>query len=501
VDLNFNFVNPQQREFYYSRARNQCFSGGFNNGKSFGACLKAFTLLASFPKYHMGITRQTYADLKKTTMQTFFKICPGEFVERHNEQDGLTILKNGSRITWLHLDKVEESTLRGFEPNSILVDQAEEIEEKTYDILDARVGRWDNAEIPEATLEAYRTTTGQDWPKNEKTGKYLAPSYMMLLCNPDTQYHFIYRKYHPDSLERRAKFFFVEGEWDKGLGSAETYENALSHDEEWVDKYMRGKWGISQAQIHRVLSSSFLEYTPKLMDEIKRKANLFRSMDHGEASPTCTIWWAALRGIFIAYREYYQGNTVISEHRRNIHDLSFGETYSGNYADPQIFKKTGQKDGGFWTTADEYLDTVTIKSPPLFWSPADNNEFATRNRINELLRVSEATKNPVTGEPGPGIYFIKKSEEYPYGCYQSINQLQSQRRKLLGYVDGKSVYIDDRDDKVTDHAYDPIRYFISMHGSPQASEKRKPPERSFAWFKMMMKREQNIRATAASVAD
>ena len=39
-------------------------------------------------------------------------------------------------------------------------------------------------------------------------------------------------------------------------------------------------------------------------------------------------------------------NKVISYHRQAIYDLSRNEDYSGNYADPQIFKKTAQKDGG-----------------------------------------------------------------------------------------------------------------------------------------------------------
>ncbi len=491
MQLEISFANPQQKEFFYSIARNQCFSGGFNNWKSYGGCLKAFTLLSTFPNYRMAIARQTYADLKRTTMQTFFKICPRELVERHNEQDGFTLLKNRSAIYWLHLDNVDEGTLRGLEINSCLVDQAEETQEKVYDVLDGRIGRWDNAEIPKYLLEAV-----PNWPTSTFTGKYLAPSYNMLLCNPDTQYHYIYRKYHPDSLERRAGYFFIEGEWDQRLGSEETYQQALLHDDEWVNKYVKGQWGISNAQIHRVWAESFLDYSDDLLDRIISKGNLFRVLDHGDASPTCCLWWASFGGVYICYREYYMPSQPISYHRKAISDLSGNEHYSANYADPQIFKKTGQKDGGWWTTSDEYMDK-NIDAPSLVWIPADNNEFATRNRINELLRNSQYFKHPVTSNsPCPGIFFIKRSENYSQGCYHTISELQSQRRKLIGYVDGKAIYCDDREDSISDHAYDCVRYFVAMHGSGRSPSHKTAPPHSFNWYKMMKNRGKQLQAAS-----
>lgn len=488
MNLDITFADESQRDFYFATARNQCFSGGFNNGKTYGSCLKNFTLLSTFPNYRMAIARQVYADLKRTTMQTFFKICPGEMIERHNEQDGFTLLKNKSAVYWLHLDAVQENTLRGLEINSASIDQAEETSEKTYDILDARIGRWDNAEVPQSLLNQF-----PEWP--HRRNKPLVPSYMMVLCNPDTQYHYIYRKYHPNSIERRPNYFYVEGQWNPELGSEETYIEALKHDAEWVDKYVKGQWGKSKAQIHYLAPESILEPTDELLDEIKRKGNLFRSFDHGEASPSCCIWWAVLKGVFIAYREYYMPNQVVSIHRQNIFDLSAGETYTSSYADPQIFKKTSQKDGAFWTTADEYL-TNDIAAPAIAWLPADNNEFATRNRINELLRPNFV--HPVTGEPNsPGIYFIKQTREYPYGVSKAIVQVPSQRRKLLTYLEGKAIYCDEREDSVEDHAYDCVRYFVSMHGTSHGVPSRPAPRMSFKYYRLMANRHRGLVAASA----
>lgn len=487
MDLNIKFANPAQEAFNFATERNQCISGAFNNGKTWIGCFKSISLLNTFNNYRMIIARQKYTDLKRTTMQTFFKILPGELIEAHNEQDGFTVLKNSSMINWLHLDNVDENTLRGIEPNSILVDQAEETEEKVYDVLDARLGRWDQVIVPPQLLEQHELLFQRSWPLND-FGKYVVPSYLMLLCNPDNEFHYIYRKYHPSSTERLESHFFVEGAWQKNLGSEESYEQALKRDPEWVSKYVEGKWGSSLSAIHYLRKESILDYKPELIERIKERGNLFRILDHGDSAPTCCLWVAAIDGVYIFFREYYVASKVISYHRRAISDLSENEDYSNNYADPQIFKKTAQKQGGFWSVADEYRDS-DLEGPELIWSPADNNEFATRNRINELLLPSLRFKHPITKEsPAPGLYFIQSSLSYPQGCKESIRQLSAQRKKLLGTIDGKSIYSDDRDDNIPDHAYDCVRYFCAQHGSqPRRAEKR-PSRNSFAYFNALLKR-------------
>lgn len=481
MDIEVSFRNPQQRELFYSIARNQCFSGGFNNGKTFIGCLKVLILLLTFDNSRWLIARQTFKDLKSTTMETFFKLCPKHLIRSHNSQDGITEFVNDSKVRWFHLDAADESTLKGFEINGYLVDQAEDTDEKMFDVLDARIGRWDEARVPQYLLDMF-----PNWPKSA-TGKYITPSYGILLCNPDNEFHYIWRKFHPDSIDRDPDFFFVEGEWDVNLGSAETYAKALKHDKEWVDKFVRGKWGSSSSAIHRVDKMSYLEYTPDLIEHIKQYGKLSRIMDHGDSAPTCCMWAAALDGVYIFYREYYMANAVISKHRQNIFDLSEEEQYSRNIADPQIFKKTAQKDGGFWSTADEYL-TRDLEAPPLVWSPADNNELATRNRINELLASSSRFKHPVTKEtPAPGIYFVKASTEYPWGCKESFRQMGSQRKVLLGTIDGKSIYSDDRDESIPDHAYDPCRYYIAAHGTQPNKHRKIISKKTFAYYNQVAK--------------
>ena len=482
MELRVTFKNAAQEAVYYCTKRNQCFSGGYNNGKTWALCLKALTLLLTFANYRVIIARQVYTDLRRTTMQTFLAMCPTELILSHNEQEGLTQLTNGSLIYWLHLDHVDENTLRGIEPNSIFVDQGEEVLEAVFLALDARVGRWAHAIVPQSLLDSF-----PQWPR--KDDRPVVPSYMFIGCNLDTEFHFIYRKYHPNSPEREEGYFFIEGEWDRNLGSEESYDEALKRDPEWVAKYVRGQWGSSSSAIHYLRPDSLLEPNQELLDKIKTKGALYRVLDHGNSAPTCCLWVAAISGVYIFYREYYVADKRISYHRTEITNLSAGEEYENNYCDPHCFDKASQAKGGLYSVADEYKDT-DLEAPPLYWQKADNNEFATRNRINELLAPSTRFINPISKvSPAPGIYFIKAGDSYSNGCREAIRQLGAQRKKLIGTLDGKNLYDEERDDKIVDHAYDCVRYFVSMHGaSPKVAQKR-PPRMSMAYYQAIIKKQ------------
>lgn len=510
ININLDFVNRIQEEFYYCHKRIQNFNGGFGNGKTFGAAEKAITLLTTFPYYKIGVSRYSSKELTASTMETFFKIIPQELYNdayggRRNDRDGILQLINGSKIEWMHLDDFAEEDLRGKEFNSVITDQLEEIAENIWNTLDARCERWDKAQIP-AHLNPER------FPKNKFTGKPTPPCYNMGLFNPETTLHWIYRKFHPESPsveefcgpleqsniygEASHAIYYKDAAWfsasmhDNPAVSDTLKASYLKRDQAWIDRFYWGKWGISGGNIHYVHSKSILsldvrETRPlilKLLDVIKKDGIKYRVMDHGEAAPTCCLWFAYLsgdilyrafgwksKGIHICYREYYQPSKIIKYHREAIHALSAGERYQANYADPAIFKKASQKYGGFWTTADDYLDyrDYTDKekadAPAICWLPADNNEMPCRDAIHELLQLDANVIHPISGEPdSPMLYFIKKHPEYPFGANFVISQTQAAKKKKIGTENGEDYYSDERDPSVPDHAHDPLRYYAIM---------------------------------------
>ena len=511
MNIKFDFISPQQAAFVHALKRNTCFSGGYGNGKTFTGCLKVALLMAKFKNYRVAICRRKFSDLTRTTMSTFFKLCPPALYDPRNggkrtDSLGKLRLVNGSEIFWLHLEDYDDSVVRGLEVDSVLVDQAEEISEHIYLHLAARVGRWDQAIVPDGI-------DTQHLARHKLTGKPVAPAYMMLLCNPDTKDHWIYKRYHPDSPAFQEKYHHTHlmiqsASTDNPLLDAELVEEMKGRGRQFNQRFVQGIWGNAGGAIHQVDEMSILrheELPSGFLEMILSEGRLIRVMDHGDASPTCVLWFCMWNEYVFCYREYYQAATLISEHRKNISDLSINpftnrhERYFLDLADPAIFKKTAQKQGGWYTVAEEYTDQsyeekkihngkVITLAPPIFWNPADNSEFLCRSRLNELLKPREGLKHPFLPLSGsPSLFFIHKSPDIPHGVHEGLYQIMNQKYKKIDNVDGNDIYSDERGNGV-DHAYDCVRYFAGHYHNIVKEAKKPLGERTFSWYQKKIKR-------------
>jgi hypothetical protein len=495
IRLEVTPASDAQVYFLNSTKRNICFNSGYGAGKTFIACVKLLALLLRFPKSRAVIGRQKFTDLAKTTRETFYQVCPPQL---YSEQfggaraDGRGFLRliNGSEIFFMHFDNLDLRSIKSLEINFLLLDQAEEIHEAIYLGLDARLGRKSDAEVPEDLIDQFERPNADGhqrvWPRNELTGRPLVPVYSFLLMNPpdEGELHYLIQRFHPKSEEWQQRwrhtndYVWSSSRSNKAL-SKENLENMLSRDPKWVARYVDAEIGQGEGAVHFVLDDSIVEVEPEFIQNLRKKASLTRILDHGATSPTCCLWAAAHKGFHYIYQEYYQTDTLISEHRQNINDLSEEDYYTFNLADPMIFKKSTEKFGGFWTVADEYIDSA-LNSPPLVWSPADNNEFATRNRINELLKFYPDLINPITGKLGsPKLFFIKRTAKNPQGCYHTIRELKGQKKLLLDTINGRPIYSDERDKNISDHSYDCLRYYCASHLQNRHEPKRRASEKSF----------------------
>src|SRR4030095_2537268 len=272
-------------------------------------------------------------------------------------------------------------------------------------------------------------------------------------------------------------------------------------DETWKRRFLYGKKGITEGAIHYMRDESMLEPSPAVLAHIAQRCTLHRAMDHGDAAATCCLWFGVDRdGNCFCYREYYMPNKLISEHRKNISDMSRFERYQFQMADPSIFGPSMQKHNQRWSVAEEYGDCVNLpRETAIFWQKGDNDEFGTRNRISEYMKpqgvwlhdgqknVEEPRIHPITKEKGlwPRLFFVRKSQDYPNGCDQVIRQTKSARRLKLGTDNGRPIFSDERDDTIPDHAYDPLRYFMASQPPPPHSIPLKYSARSFEGMRQM----------------
>ncbi len=114
-------------------------------GKSY-VCIATVIMLCKFyPGSKWVIVRDSIPTLKSTTLETFSRIVPSNFLKSFNQQDHVAEFTNGSRIIFMaenyHQDK-NFDRFKGLEVNGFLLEQIEELQEGLLDVCFTRAGRW-----------------------------------------------------------------------------------------------------------------------------------------------------------------------------------------------------------------------------------------------------------------------------------------------------------------------------------------------------------------------
>jgi len=468
-----------QQEFFTAGPQPTLFLGGVGAGKSFIGILKILALLDQYPGSRGVIVRQKFNQLKKTTAATLWKLLPKDRIARRNDNEGTLKLTNGSELLLTHLDQPGSILgMKSLEVNFAYVDQLEDLSSEAWDTLYERVGRWSGAMM--------RGGWPANWPYVDRLGNRIPPRYIFASAYSPGYDHWITARFW-DQGNDRAKYAaqgykVILGSTRDNLALSEEYiQGRIAMGPEYVRRFVDATdWGAVEGRIFDIDPQSIVDPTQELLEQIHRRMRLHRVYDHGESSPAACLWYAtdAKNNVYV-YREYMQEGLTVSEHRRNIYDLSKGDSpngtapppYYSNWADPHIFDKNRGKTAtskATWSVADEFMDRRIVDAETaIYFKPAVNNEAATLNRVREYLRADKRHVNPFTGERGaPRVYFLRKTPAYPHGCHELMVDLRSAKRIEVGSrADGTKLFGDERDDKVRDHLLDCLRYALIMRPS------------------------------------
>ena len=166
-----------QDRFLRSKAKVQIYGGGFGNGKTTAAVIKAIQLADVYPGCTGLISRSTYPKLNDTIRKEFLKWCPPTWIVSFavgQNGDNICHLKNGTTIYFRYIaqqgTKTESSSsnLLSATFDWVIVDQVEDPEITHKDFLDL-FGR----------LRGRARYVGDD-----VTMPVTGPRWMMLTCNP-----------------------------------------------------------------------------------------------------------------------------------------------------------------------------------------------------------------------------------------------------------------------------------------------------------------------------
>jgi hypothetical protein len=370
VEITFSYKPlPKQADFHGNAAKFRAFGGGFGNGKTSAGCVEALSLALEYPGSLGLIMRKTRPELRATTQHVFFSGgggdpesgdftgVPQELIRKFNKTDNRLELINGSIIYFWPLD--DASKLTNINLGWFLIDQAEEIPEDMFQMLQGRL-------------------------RQRK-----APRKGMILFNPEG-HNWIWRRWvhleYPDHELIHAKTT------DNPNLPADYIDTLMKYPEAWRKRFMEGSFDVFTGQIWPDFEYDTHTVAPFVIPQWYEK---IECIDHGRRNPTAVLWLAFddLGNCFVV-DEHYEAGQLVGHHAKAINRKREETWGTPNYSVIDASAAAQDPNTGR-SVIDEYWDygISTI--------PSDRHVIARINRVAEWLRPDPLHPHPITGETRP----------------------------------------------------------------------------------------------------
>jgi hypothetical protein len=413
--------------FQNSRAKIQMFGGGFGNGKTTAAIIKALKLSRDYPGSNGLIARATFPKLNSTIRKEFVRWCPPSWVKRDvNSKENLIELTNGTIINFSYIaqggkqNESSTSNLLSATYDWIVVDQVEDPEITEKDFLDL-LGR----------LRGNTTYQAED-----ETMPSTGPRWLILMCNPTRNW--VYRKLVKPLQDYAIGIKNPELLWDVErdcplveLFEGSTYENAANLPADFIatqeaaykgqmrERFLEGKWGAYEGliypqydtSVHMVNRQRMLDYFSTLC--LTHDPTIVEAYDHGIASPACYGFaFTDPQGNVHLLDGFYEKEQTIQQLARRIKQIrtTYGHAVDEDddlavtqriLADPAIFRRAS---GGSRTVGT--TTSGLFKEEGIRMQRANNDIINGIAKVQSYLAIDEMHTNPYDGTPGSPRFFV-----------------------------------------------------------------------------------------------
>lgn len=470
-------------QFLQSTKKIQVLAGGFGNGKTAAACIKAIQFCMDYPGCNGLIARETYPKLNDTIRREFYKWVPKEAVARWPTKDDNTLIfKNGSTVNFRYIMQRGKQTVDGMTTSNLLsatydwiiVDQMEDPGIQHKDFLDL-LGR----------LRGSAPYKGND-PRMPITG----PRFMLLTANPTANW--FYKKLIKPFHQFRATGLVTEDllcdsstlEPIIEVFEGSTYENKHNLDADFIqtleasykgqmkERFLMGKWAAYEGLVypdfshstHMIPKKHMLQMLERAINE-KSPLDNFECFDFGIVSPSAFLFgFTDYVGRVFIIDGFYKAHLSLDAIGQKIMLLrdQYGDGMNFDnpiWADPAIFRRTVTDGSG------KSVDTIAriLRDRFDFYiKPGQNEILSGITKVTEYLVPRSQMHYLSEPKEGPMIYFNEELE-WIEDEFQSYFWKSAPDGERLDEPKGKD-----------DHAMDALKYGVSQLPEPSELHFRKP---------------------------
>ena len=468
-----------QDRFLKSKGKVQLYGGGFANGKTASACIKAIKIAKDYPGANILMARSTYPKLNDTLRKEFLKWIPNDWIDSFPKSangSNTCTLKNGTTINFRYIaqqgkvgNESTTSNLLSATYDAVFVDQMEDPEIVHKDFLDL-LGR----------LRGMTPYAGDDseMPRN-------GPRWFILTTNPTRNW--VYRKLvkplheleqfnsiSDDLLcETDANGKMMRGEDGKPIPIIELYEGSTYENKDNLEldfiktleasykgqmrsRFLMGEWASYEGlvyptyneAVHVMSHHSILGYYKQL--QVRSQGVTFiEGYDYGLAVPFCYMMgFVDDKGNVFLMDGAYEKECPLDDHIAAIKHIRNEYQVSPSnmiLSDPDIFRRKAA--GG--KLVGKAISEMFLEEG-IMCIRGNNNITNGIVKVNQYLVPQRNHQNPITGEyEAPYIYISDKLEFF----ISEISDYYWQKSPTGEQVD-KPI---DKDD----HAMDTMKYMLS----------------------------------------
>jgi phage terminase large subunit len=172
-EINLFTPQPAQHKFIEAVFSNKynflTYGGAMGGGKSYVSIAILLLLCRIYPQSKWCVIRKNLPTIKRTTLETFKRLVPTNFVKHIDNNALIVTFKNDSRIMFMAEDFDNDKDFdrfKGLEVNGFLLEQIEELQQGLLDVCFIRAGRWDIPNKPKPIIIATVNPTN-NWVKEK----------------------------------------------------------------------------------------------------------------------------------------------------------------------------------------------------------------------------------------------------------------------------------------------------------------------------------------------